>query len=80
MGANTITFNTNAAQNAKIKTAMDWRMDRMYPDDAPHDSNAGDIRAETRKIMLTRFKSEVRSELADKRREGGSDEHVDDIE
>ncbi len=80
MATNTITFQTNSAQNAKIKEAMEWRADRKDPDNAPHTLDAAGIAAQVRQIALQFIKSETKSELADKRRANKSaDDHVDGI-
>ena len=80
MATNTITFQTNGAQNAKIKEAMEWRADRHDPDNKPHTLNAAGVAAQVREIALEFIKREVKSELADKRRAAASDQDVDDIE
>jgi len=81
MATNTITFETTGAQNAKIKEAMEWRADRENPANAPHTLSGAQIRASIRTVALQFIKSEVRADLADKRRAtavaGGDD--VDDI-
>lgn len=91
MATLTITINTNDAQDAAIKKAMEWRAARnsaigsavhVDPSNVPT-LTAAKVKAEVRDIMLRTFKFEVKSELFDKRRavaEAAAGSGVDDIE
>ncbi len=74
MATLTFTINTNAAQDAAIKKAMEWRAHRTDESAVPKTPGnvpaltATAVKAEVRDIMLQFFRSEAKSELSDLRR------------
>ena len=79
MATNTITFTTTAAQNSKIKAAMEYRRDVADPQNAPHTLSAAQVATEVRVIALGAIRQQVKSYLREKRDVMTPGDNVDDI-
>ena len=79
MPARTITFNTNAAQESRIKTAVEFYMDSNDPQNAPHTATPVQVRAQLRLVAMGAVKGWIAAQLQGKHHRDNQPETVDDI-